>query len=112
VAPGIRNYLEFGGAGILVFNIDDGYKFVKRIDTAASQLDEPRNIKGVVANTVTGQLHFTTPEKLFCVDLISEQTLWEPKGAIARRSPPTGRRFTSRRLRKTSGTSSRHPTAR
>ena len=24
VEPGIRNYLEFGGAGILVFDIDNG----------------------------------------------------------------------------------------
>ena len=28
VEPGIRNYLEFGGAGILVFDIDDGHKIV------------------------------------------------------------------------------------
>ena len=27
--PGIRNYLEFGGAGILVFDIDNDHKFVK-----------------------------------------------------------------------------------
>ena len=33
VCPGIRDYLEFGGAGILVFDIDNGHKFVKRIAT-------------------------------------------------------------------------------
>jgi hypothetical protein len=33
VCPGIRDYLEFGGAGILVFDIDAGHKFVKRIAT-------------------------------------------------------------------------------
>ncbi len=37
-APGIRNYLEFGGAGILVFDIDNGHKFVKRIATPASTM--------------------------------------------------------------------------
>src|SRR5262249_30214970 len=47
VAPGIRNYLEFGGAGVLVFDMDKGHAFVKRIDTPASQLDKPENIKGV-----------------------------------------------------------------
>ena len=26
--PGIRNYLEYGGHGIIVFDIDDGHKFV------------------------------------------------------------------------------------
>ena len=36
VAPGIRNYLEFGGAGILVFDIDRGHAFVRRIATTAS----------------------------------------------------------------------------
>ena len=29
-APGIRNDLQYGGAGILVFDIDAGHKFVKR----------------------------------------------------------------------------------
>ena len=30
-APGVRNYLEYGGHGLLVFDIDNGHKFVKRI---------------------------------------------------------------------------------
>ena len=47
VAPGIRNYLEFGGAGILVFDMDNGHKFVKRIKTPASELMKPENIKGL-----------------------------------------------------------------
>jgi len=33
VEPGTRNYVEYGGVGILVFDIDNGYKFVKRIPT-------------------------------------------------------------------------------
>jgi len=37
-APGIRDYLEYGGHGILVFDIDDGHKFVKRI--VSGGLDE------------------------------------------------------------------------
>jgi hypothetical protein len=32
-SPGIRNYLEYGGMGIVVFDIEDGYKFVRRIPT-------------------------------------------------------------------------------
>ena len=35
VAPGIRNYLEYGGAGILVFDIDHDHRFIKRIETTA-----------------------------------------------------------------------------
>jgi DNA-binding beta-propeller fold protein YncE len=77
VEPGIRNYLEFGGAGILVFDVDNGHKFVKRIQTPASQAKKPENIKGVCACAATKRLYFTTLTKLYCVDLVSEKTLWE-----------------------------------
>jgi len=83
VCPGIRDYLEFGGSGILVFDIDEGHKFVKRIATPASREAMPDNIKGVCASAVTGKLYFTTRSKLYCVDLASEETLWET-------SPPNG----------------------
>ena len=94
VCPGIRDYLEFGGAGILVFDIDAGHKFVKRITTDASKLDKPRNIKGVVASAATKKLHFTTPESLFCVDLVSEKTEWMkelPQGCDRLASTPDGK---------------------
>ena len=68
VCPGIRDLPEFGGAGVLVFDIDNGHKFVKRIATDASTVAKPRNIKGVVASASTKKLHFTTPESaLYCV---------------------------------------------
>ena len=40
-APGVRDYLEYGGAGILVFDIEHGHKFVRRIETPASQSQKP-----------------------------------------------------------------------
>jgi DNA-binding beta-propeller fold protein YncE len=83
VCPGIRDDLAVGGAGILVFDIDDGHKFVKRIETPASREPKPDNIKGVCASATTGRLYFTTRSKLYCVDLIREKTLWET-------SPPNG----------------------
>lgn len=83
VCPGIRDQLEFGGAGILVFNIDDGHTFVRRIETPASREPKPDNIKGVCACAANGRLYFTTRSKLYCVDLVSEETLWET-------SPPNG----------------------
>src|SRR6478736_1970156 len=49
--PGIRNYLEYGGHGVLVFDIDQGHRFVRRISTRG--LDEqgvPLNVKGVCAS--------------------------------------------------------------
>src|SRR5579859_995279 len=67
VSPGVRDYLQYGGAGILVFDIDHDHKFVKRIATSASQVDKPENIKGVVACAATKRLYFTTPTKLYCV---------------------------------------------
>ncbi len=76
VCPGVRDYLELGGAGVLVFDIDNGHKFVKRIATDASTAAKPRNIKGVVASAATRKLHFTTPEALYSVDLVTEKTDW------------------------------------
>ncbi len=76
-APGIRNYLEFGGAGILVFDIDKGHTFVKRIATPASQAEKPENIKGICACAATKKLYFTTLTKLYCLDLVTEKPLWE-----------------------------------
>ena len=83
VCPGIRDYLEFGGAGILVFDVDDGHKFVRRISTPASREAMPDNIKGVCACAATRRLYFTTRSKLYCLDLLSDKTLWET-------SPPNG----------------------
>jgi hypothetical protein len=77
VVPGIRNYLQFGGAGILVFDMDHGHRFVKRIETQASLLAKPENIKGVCANATTQRLYFTTLTKLYCLDLRTEKTHWE-----------------------------------
>lgn len=83
VTPGIRNYLEFGGAGILVFDIDQGHKFVRRIATPASHETTPDNIKGVCACAATKRLYFTTRSKLYCLNLETDETLWEV-------SPPDG----------------------
>jgi DNA-binding beta-propeller fold protein YncE len=94
VTPGIRNYLEFGGAGVLVFDIDDGHKFVKRISTTASQEPKPDNIKGVCAHAESGRLFFTNRSKLYAVDLLTEKTLWEkalPLGTDRMSITPDGR---------------------
>ena len=77
VAPGIRNLLEYGGAGILVFDMDRDHSFVKRIETPASQTEKPENIKGVCACAARKRLWFTTLTRLYCVDLVTEKTLWE-----------------------------------
>ncbi|HEY1377051.1 MAG TPA: hypothetical protein VGF55_09665 [Gemmataceae bacterium] len=94
VEPGIRDYVELGGAGILVFDMDKGHAFVRRIETPASRVAKPENIKGVCANAATKRLYFTTLTKLYCVDLSSDQTLWEkalPQGCDRMSLTPDGK---------------------
>jgi DNA-binding beta-propeller fold protein YncE len=77
-APGVRNYLEYGGHGLLVFDIDNGHKFVKRIPTGGLDAKgKPLNVKGVCANAKTGRIYVSTLEHLLCIELITEQLVWE-----------------------------------
>jgi DNA-binding beta-propeller fold protein YncE len=76
--PGIRDYLEYGGQGILIFDIDAGHKFVKRLPSGG--LDEkgkPLNVKGICANARTRRLYVTTTRTLMCFDLVTGKQLWE-----------------------------------
>ena len=94
VTPGIRDLLEFGGAGILVFDMDKDHQFIKRIETPASREAKPNNIKGVCACAATGKLYFTTTKRLACVDLMSEKTLWDkalPQGCDRMSITPDGK---------------------
>jgi hypothetical protein len=78
--PGIRNYLEYGGHGILVYDIDDGYKLLRRIPTGGvDKAGKPLNVKGICANAATGRLYFSTPQSLVCHDLATDKLLWEKK---------------------------------
>jgi len=77
-SPGIRNYVEYGGLGILVFDLDHGYKFVKRIPTFPEMAGrEPEPVKGIAASARTGRLYVTTPTRLLCIDLVTEKPVWE-----------------------------------
>ncbi len=85
--PGIRNYLEYGGHGLLVYDIDDGHKLLRRIPTAG--VDEkgvPRNVKGVAASAATGRIYVSTTHTLQCLDLTTDKPLWEvsPAGGCDR----------------------------
>src|SRR5258707_4082993 len=76
--PGIRDYLDYGGHGILVFDISAGHKFVKRIPSAG--LDEkghPLNVKGICASAKTQRLYVSTTRTLMSFDLVSGMLLWE-----------------------------------
>src|SRR5687768_12858590 len=79
-APGVRNYLEYGGHGLLVFDIDDGHNFVKRIPLGGLREDgTPDNVKGICASAETGRIYISTISTMTCLDLHSEERLWEQR---------------------------------
>ena len=77
-ASGIRNYLAYGGHGLIVFDIDNDHKFVKRIPTGGLGRDgKPINVKGICASSTTARLYLSTIETLQCMDLNTNALLWE-----------------------------------
>ena len=80
VVPGIRDYLEYGGHGILVYDISDNYKLVKRISTGGLKANgTPSNVKGVAVSLSTNSIYITTLEALQRIDLATEKVVWEKK---------------------------------
>ncbi len=76
--PGIRDYLEYGGHGVLVFDIDHGHQFIKRLPLAGlDEKGQPLNVKGIAANAATKRLYVTTTRTLTCLDLMTGKVLWE-----------------------------------
>jgi DNA-binding beta-propeller fold protein YncE len=79
-SPGVRDYLDWGGHGVLVFDIDNGHRFVKRISLNGHGIDESGkvlNIKGICASAKTGRLYVSTLKQLICIDLITDEVRWE-----------------------------------
>jgi hypothetical protein len=77
-SPGTRNYLEYGGVGILVFDIDNGYKFVRRIPTwTAPDGKDVENVKGIVASGKTGRVYVTSLTHVIAIDAVSGKTIWD-----------------------------------
>src|SRR5688572_17765512 len=76
--PGIRNYLEYGGHGLLVYDMDRDHTFLKRIPTAGlDEKGQPRNVKGICASVPLKRVFISTPKTMMAVDLMSEKVLWE-----------------------------------
>ena len=77
-SPGTRNYVEYGGVGVLVFDIDDGYRFVRRIPTWTSPDGKPaENVKGIAASARTGRVYVTSLTHLIAIDAVSGATAWD-----------------------------------
>src|SRR5258705_9724296 len=59
--PGIRDYLGYGGHGILVFDIDNHHHFVKRITTGGLYPDKkPSNVKEIAVSISLNSIYITT----------------------------------------------------
>ncbi|SRR6266496_1268510 len=77
-SPGIRNYTEYGGIGILVFDIDHGYKFVRRIPTwNVPEGAKPENVKGIAASAKTGLIYVTELERTIAIDATTGKVVWD-----------------------------------
>src|SRR6476619_4706898 len=76
--PGIRDYLGYGGHGILVFDINNNHRFVKRIDTKGFHPDKtPSNVKGIAVSLPLNSIYISTIESLQRIDLTTEKLIWE-----------------------------------
>jgi DNA-binding beta-propeller fold protein YncE len=93
--PGVGggNNLKYGGAGILVFDIDHGHKFVRRVplqgaspppvDTTAGGVAGRGNaqeaIKGIAAHAQTARLYVSTSRRVVAYDLMTDKLVWEQR---------------------------------
>lgn len=76
--PGIRDYLGYGGHGIVVFDMNDHHRFVKRIQTGGLHPDKtPSNVKGIAASIPLNSLFVSTLESLQRIDLTTGKLVWE-----------------------------------
>lgn len=88
--PGLRRYLEHGGHGLLVFDIEDDYRFVKRIPTkgllkkdtpdlhgGVTPAGQPSNVKGIDVSLATNSVYISNLETMQRVDLEMEEVVWE-----------------------------------
>jgi hypothetical protein len=78
--PGIRDYLGYGGHGILVFDINNNHRFVKRIKTQGLHPNgKPSNVKGIAVSIPLNCIYISTLESLQRIDLTTDKIVWEKK---------------------------------
>jgi len=76
--PGIRDYMGYGGHGLLVFDMDHGHRFVKRIETRGFHPNKkPSNVKGIAVSIPLNSIYISTIESLQRIDLTTGKIIWE-----------------------------------
>ena len=80
---------SYGGAGILVFDIDHGHKFVKRMamptslplppSTNGRPVSPQEAIKGIAAHAGTARLYVSTNRRVAAYDLLTDKLVWEQR---------------------------------
>ena len=76
--PGASNETEYRGVGILVYDIDKGHTFVKRIPTWPEVAGKPPDqVRGIAAHPRTRRLYLSTVTRLAAFDLVTEKIIWE-----------------------------------
>lgn len=76
--PGIRDYMGYGGHGLLVFDMDHGHRLVKRIATGGLHPDgKPSNVKGIAVSVTLNSIYVSTIESLQRIDLGTGKIIWE-----------------------------------
>ncbi len=76
--PGIRDYMGYGGHGLLVFDMDHQHRFVKRIETRGFHPNKtPSNVKGIAVSIPLNSIYISTIETLQRIDLSTGKIIWE-----------------------------------
>jgi DNA-binding beta-propeller fold protein YncE len=76
--PGAGNESEYQGVGILVYDIDKGHSFVRRIATWPQVKGQPsEQVRGIAAGTATRRLFLSTVKRLAAFDLVTDKIIWE-----------------------------------
>jgi DNA-binding beta-propeller fold protein YncE len=77
--PGAENDAEYRSApGILVFDIDDEHKFVRRIPLWAASADgQIESVRGIAADVKSRRLYITTVKRIAAIDLATDKIVWE-----------------------------------
>ena len=76
--PGAGNQSEYRGVGILVYDIDKGHTFVKRIPTwPVPSGQQPEQVRGIAASASARRLFISTVKRLAAFDLTTEKIIWE-----------------------------------